>query len=533
MSRIDRFAGLLFGLAILVGPRVVGTAAGSAPPAGEVSPAGGAVPAEPALPAPQWVGGIDARGKAQLIWIHSPAFATVRVSRRDDAQKAEFHPVGETKENVWLDETVQPGKTYRYQLTGIGPDGQAGRPSAELVVRIGDVALHPPAPPEWEGYLAVADGVELKWSAREGEDVIVWNIFRKGPAETEFRLIGSSRGTSYHDVGLEPDRRYVYVLTALDSSFRETPYSKELPVTFAPKQQGTEAQKRAPVWRVRRTRLVSVVAGAVGLPFERPVDVAVAPVSGKVYVTDSARNLVFVFSLKGASLGTVGLNPGGGSAFKNLLGLALDRDENLYLVDAGVGMVHVISPQGRQSPRVELPRRADVVTGLIDVAVGTDGGVFVVDNYNNQVSIVGREGVRSFGMAGAAGGEFSAPTFCCTDRAGNFYVSDCLNARVQVFDGSGEFVRAFGRSERGPGGFGRPKGVAVSARGEIYVADSWFNTIQVFDAAGRFVAILGDEAGRPLDLGSPNGMALGPGNRVYIAERLAARLQIRELIDAQ
>ena len=92
-------------------------------------------------------------------------------------------------------------------------------------------------------------------------------------------------------------------------------------------------------------------------------------------------------------------------------------------------------------------------------------------------------------------------------------------------------MRAFGRAERGPGGFGRPKGVAVSAAGEIYVADSWLNTVQVFDAEGRFVAILGDEAGRPLDLGSPNGVALGPGNRVYVAERLAARLQIRELID--
>jgi DNA-binding beta-propeller fold protein YncE len=282
---------------------------------------------------------------------------------------------------------------------------------------------------------------------------------------------------------------------------------------------------------VRRTRLVAIAGGGANLAFERPADVAVGPASGRAYVTDSGRNLVFIFSAQGDFQGTLGADAAGKSPFKNLLGLAIDRDENLYLVDAGTGVVQILSPQGRPGRLVELPRRAVAATGLIDAAIGPDGRVFVVDNFNNQVSILGREGARSFGQAGAGGGEFSAPTFCDVDAAGRLYVSDCLNARVQVFTGSGEFVRAFGRADRGPGGFGRPKGIAVSAAGEVYVADSWLNTIQVFDAAGQFVAILGDEAGRPLDLGSPNGVAFGPGNRVYIVERLAARLQIRELID--
>jgi len=220
---------------------------------------------------------------------------------------------------------------------------------------------------------------------------------------------------------------------------------------------------------------------------------------------------------------------------KNPLGLATDRDENLFVVDAGAAVVQVFSAQGRPVRKMELPRPAGLgATGLIDAAIGPDGRVYVVDNFNNKVSIVGRDGAaRSFGQAGANGGEFSAPTFCAVDAAGSVFIADCLNARVQVFSGSGEFVRAFGRLERGPGGFGRPKGVAVSAAGEIYVADSWLNTVQIFDAEGRFVAIVGDEAGRPLDLGSPNGVALGSGNRIYVAERLSARLQIREFIDAR
>ena len=116
----------------------------------EAVTAAGAAPASAgALPAPQWVGGADLRGKAQLTWIRSPAFAAVRVFRRDEGPTAAFRQLAETKENTWLDETVQPGRTYRYRLNGVGPDGREGRASSELTVRIGVVTLRPPAAPEW------------------------------------------------------------------------------------------------------------------------------------------------------------------------------------------------------------------------------------------------------------------------------------------------------------------------------------------------------------------------------------------------
>jgi len=520
MFQHDRVVCLLLGLAVLAGFLPAGAPAGAPPPEGVV------------LPAPQWVGGTDARGKAQLTWIRANVFAAVRVYRREDGAGSVFRKLAETKNNYWLDQTVQPGRTYRYRLTGVGSDGREGRPSAELALRIGVVVRREPLPPEWEGYLVVGGGAGLKWSSREGEDVIAWNIYRRTPPETEFRLVGSVRGTSYQDTGLEPDRQYVYMLTALNSEFRETPFSKELSVNFARPQPLPEPRRPALVLSVRRTRLVALVVGGGDVAFERPADIAVGPLSGSVYVADSGRNLIFVFTAQGVFLRTVGASQGGESGFKNILGLATDQDENLYGVDAGAGVVQVFTPLGRLIRREVLPRRAGDVTGLIDAAIGPDGRIHVVDNFNNRISTIGRDGViQAFGQAGAKPGELSAPTFCAVDAAGNLVVSDCLNARIQVFSGSGEFVRAFGRAEHGPGGFGRPKGVAVSAAGEIYVADSWLNNIQVFNAEGRFVAVLGDEAGRPLDLGSPNGVALGAGNRVYVAERLAARLQIRELVD--
>jgi DNA-binding beta-propeller fold protein YncE len=531
MSRHQRCACLLAGLALAAGSFVAWRSSRAA--AAEDAPAPQFTPLPARLPAPQWVSGTDARGKVLLVWIRNPAFASVRVHRREEGSAEPFRPLAQTKANSWTDETVQPGRSYLYRLSGIAPDGREGRPSAELVVRVGVVTLRPPAPPDWEGYLPVEDGVQLRWNARPGEDVIAWNIYRRSPPETEFRLVGSARGTVYRDTGLEPERTYVYALTALDSSFRETPFSSEITVVL--RRAPARPDRRPPAaWVVRRTKLVALVGGGKDLPFERPADVAVGPVSGSVYVADSSRNLVFVFSAEGVFQRALGLGETGGRTFKNLLGVATDREENLYVVDAGAGAVWAFPPREGPVRRVNPAGTAGETTGLIDAAVGPDGRVFVVDNYNNRVAILGGAGpMRSFGQAGAKGGEFSAPTFCALDKAGNLFVADCLNARVQVFAGGGEFVRFFGSADRGPGGFGRPKGVAVGAGGEVYVADSWLNTVQVFDAEGRFVAILGDDKGRPLDLGSPNGVALGPGNRVYVAERLAARLQIRELIDGR
>ena len=520
MHRHHRCACLLLGLAALVGFRPAGALAADAAPA-RVSP-----------PVPQWVGGIDVRGKAQLTWIRNPALHAVRVLRGEEGLQAQFRPLGETQENSWVDDTVKPGRTYRYRLVGIGADKREGKPSAELVVRIGVATLRAPAAQELDGYVVLGSGIGLKWSGREGEDVIAWNIYRRSPPETEFQLIGSSSTTSYHDTTIEPERLYAYALTALDSAFRETPFSKELQVRISRVPVTPGPQRPASGWQARRTRLVAVVDGAKDLKLQRPVDVAVGPLTGNAYVTDSSHNLIFVFSSQGVFQGTLGGGVAGMKSFKNILGLAIDRDENLFVVDAGTGRVQGLTQEGRPGYSVDLPQPPGGVSGLIDAAIGTDGSIFVVDNFNSQISIVGREATRVFGRAGAQGGEFSAPTFCAVDEAGKIYVADCLNARVQVFSGTGEFLLSFGRAERGPGGFGRPKGIAVSAAGEIYVADSWLNAVQVFDPGGRFVAVLTDESGRPLDLGSPNGIALGPGNRIYIAERLASRLQIRELIDA-
>ena len=477
------------------------------------------------------MGATDRGGKVVLAWIRDERFAVVRVYRSVGEEGEAFEPIGETRENSFTDETVESGRSYRYRLAALGADGSEGRRSAEMSVRLKVKALRPPAVPVWEGHLPVEGGVGLKWADQEGADIIVYNVYRSVPPDTEFQLIASVRGTSHLDTRVEPGRTYVYALSALDSSFRETPLSDRLSVTLQAARPPAE-KKEIPDWRARRTRLVAEVSQG-DQPLLRPADVAVGTLSGNVYLSDSGTNRIMVFTAAGRFLRSLGAPPGSPNAFRKLLGLAVDDAETVYAVDAAQGAVFAFAAGTGAGRRLEIAAPAAAhAAGLVDCVAGLGGRLALVDNTNNRVLLeAGTPAARLIGAAGSGPGQFSAPTFGALDGAMNLYVTDTLNGRIQVFSPAGEFVRSFGRSERGQSLLGRPKGIAVRPNGEVLVADSWLNAVGVFDAAGQPLAILVDEEGKPLDLGSPNGIALGADNRIYIAERLSARLQIREIID--
>jgi tripartite motif-containing protein 71 len=71
------------------------------------------------------------------------------------------------------------------------------------------------------------------------------------------------------------------------------------------------------------------------------------------------------------------------------------------------------------------------------------------------------------------------------DGAGNVYVVDANNYRVQKFDSSGSFITAWGSSGAGPGQFNLPRGLGLDAEANVYVADSANHRIQKFDPAER------------------------------------------------
>jgi tripartite motif-containing protein 71 len=107
------------------------------------------------------------------------------------------------------------------------------------------------------------------------------------------------------------------------------------------------------------------------------------------------------------------------------------------------------------------------------------------------------------GEQGTLGGQFNAPTSIDTDAAGNVYVADNENGRVQELDSTGHFIRAWGFGVTGTSGFG-------------------VCTVASACTAVTFPATQPSHAGGVLQ--SPVGLAVGPDNSVYVTDVVDERI---------
>ena len=88
-----------------------------------------------------------------------------------------------------------------------------------------------------------------------------------------------------------------------------------------------------------------------------------------------------------------------------------------------------------------------------------------------------------WGSLGTGNGQFDGPRGVAVHGAGNVYVADLGNHRVEKFDGSGTFLTSWGSFGSGNGQFDSPTGVAVDGAGNVYVADNGHHRIEKFSAA--------------------------------------------------
>ena len=79
---------------------------------------------------------------------------------------------------------------------------------------------------------------------------------------------------------------------------------------------------------------------------------------------------------------------------------------------------------------------------------------------------------RTWGEPRTEPGRFASPSDVAIDRAGNAYVLDRGNDRVQVFDQSGALLRTWGERGGEVGQFDGPSGIAVDPVGRVYIADA-------------------------------------------------------------
>ena len=231
-------------------------------------------------------------------------------------------------------------------------------------------------------------------------------------------------------------------------------------------------------------------------------------------------------------------------------GVAVDRDGNLYIAEAG----------GHRIRRIDFRTRAlTTVAGSGRPGYGSDGllatqtaldepGAMAIDGSGNlyvaqsrlhrvrridaQTGVItsiagtGEPGSRGDGQLAAAAQLFSPSGLACRDS--KLVIADRGNRRIRRVDlQSGLIDTIAGGNGKGARVFRDPIGLAIAPSGEIFVADAEGHRIFRVDVAGRTSVFAG--SGRPGLAGdggpapqslllSPTMLAYGPGGRLLIAD---------------
>ena len=154
------------------------------------------------------------------------------------------------------------------------------------------------------------------------------------------------------------------------------------------------------------------------------------------------------------------------------------------------------------------------------MAIDTAGNIWVVDENNHRVEkfSAGGEYLTSFGSSGTGPGQFGRPTDVAIDSSGSLWVTDAGNSRVEKFSPTGEFLSQFGSYGTGNGQFHNAETLAIDPSGKIWVGDTYNGRLQQFNAAGEFIQVVGSKGSGQGQMIEPTGIDVGPGGNVWVAD---------------
>ncbi len=153
----------------------------------------------------------------------------------------------------------------------------------------------------------------------------------------------------------------------------------------------------------------------------------------RLYVADTGGCRVVVYNTAGERLSQLGWKGGGPGEFLEPTDVALDGRGAIYVVDTSNQRVQHLDPWGGY--RAEWPIPAAGPYNGSHLTLAPDGSLLMTAPERHRIQRYSPDGtlLGEWGSLGMAVGQFGTPVGLAIDQAGNVYVTDTLNHRVQKF----------------------------------------------------------------------------------------------------
>ena len=206
--------------------------------------------------------------------------------------------------------------------------------------------------------------------------------------------------------------------------------------------------------------------------FECPFGVAFDN-NNDLYVVDGGNSRIQKFDLWGNYLFQFGAKK-----LRNARDITIHNNKT-YVTDKATRCVAVFDTDGQFCYTI----KSQHMRSPCGITVGVNSQLYVADCDNHCIHSFTLDGnyVYKFGITPVTGwGQLCKPWSLAADQRGNLLVTDASDHHVSIFDKDGICIHCFGSKGQGDGEFDTPFGIALSPAGNIYICDYKNKRIQIF-----------------------------------------------------
>ena len=252
--------------------------------------------------------------------------------------------------------------------------------------------------------------------------------------------------------------------------------------------------------------------------------------NGEIVVASYMGHKVHVYDLDCKLLQTFGSNGFMDGQFMCPSGIAVDHHNRIFV--SSMSKVDVFTMEGQFLTAVGHSGNGPLeFTNAADIAVNKAGNVYVADAQNNRIQVLNSDLTYRTSFSEACkvlgSGHLNQPQAIAINSEGNIYVADMMNHAVQAFTPDGKFILKFGKygPATTPGAICSPMAITTDGEDNVYVGSAT-GTISIFDKEGNFLRQFGSYGSELGQFNQIKGMHVDQKGHLYVCEWTSNRIQI-------